>query len=293
MQDQQLAAAPAAPRRASAALLSTLHLLVVSLLAAAGPRGAAGHGILTKPASRNWVDYLANNYYWPDGLAAGGYQVVGKGGVQWPYGRHGLCGDAADESKPKWNNPGPVQEEYKAGQEVELHVMITTNHYGRFFFRVCPLSAKEDKDCTNLQRADGKGDAWDLPKVAEGSRYNGGAVGLDNLRPMEQWNGFRWYPQPHVDCGYYKHCTRFEGTPVYAIKFRLPKDFKCDKCILQWQYTTGHKCNPPCLKGDRYYPDCRTNPKYAGTYLTNTGYCGEPGTAYPEEFWNCADIKIT
>jgi hypothetical protein len=39
--------------------------------------------------------------------------------------------------------------------------------------------------------ADGKGVAWDLPKVAQGSRFNGGALG-ENLRPMEVDNFYSW-----------------------------------------------------------------------------------------------------
>jgi hypothetical protein len=39
--------------------------------------------------------------------------------------------------------------------------------------------------------ADGKGVAWDLPKVVQGSRFNGGALG-ENLRPMEVDNFYSW-----------------------------------------------------------------------------------------------------
>jgi len=52
---------------------------------------------------------------------------------------------------------------------------------------------------------------------------------------------------PIPPSGYWKWCTRFEGTPVYVLKFKLPNGYKCDRCILQWQYTTGHKCHPPCI----------------------------------------------
>ena len=43
---------------AAAAWVSTVLLLM-----AAAP-AAHAHGILTKPASRNWMEYLNNNYYW-------------------------------------------------------------------------------------------------------------------------------------------------------------------------------------------------------------------------------------
>ncbi|KAF6256159.1 hypothetical protein COO60DRAFT_139667 [Scenedesmus sp. NREL 46B-D3] len=72
---------------------------------------------------------------------------------------------------------------------------------------------------------------------------------------------------------------------VYRIRYRLPKDFTCDRCILQWHYLTGNSCWPPCSKEDPTFPNCRP-PTYA------LPYCGTQGAAYPEEFWNCADIRI-
>jgi hypothetical protein len=39
--------------------------------------------------------------------------------------------------------------------------------------------------------ADGKGESWDLPAIAEGSRFNGGALG-ENLRPMEFDPFYSW-----------------------------------------------------------------------------------------------------
>jgi hypothetical protein len=29
---------------------------------------------------------------------------------------------------------------------------------------------------------------------------------------------------------------------VYEMRYRLPKDFVCDRCILQWHYLTGNSC---------------------------------------------------
>jgi hypothetical protein len=41
---------------------------------------------------------------------------------------------------------------YKAGQTIEVHFFISTNHYGRIEFRLCPLTATSSSDCTKLQR---------------------------------------------------------------------------------------------------------------------------------------------
>jgi hypothetical protein len=41
-------------------------------------------------------------------------------------------------------------------------------------------------------RADGQGEAWDLPAIAEGTRFNGGALGISNLKPVETDSSFSW-----------------------------------------------------------------------------------------------------
>jgi hypothetical protein len=81
---------------------------------------------------------------------------------------------------------------YKAGQVVDLHVLISTNHYGRFYFRLCPKDATRDGQCLNLWRADGNGVSWDLPMIAQGRRFNGGAYTADVLRPMSFDGSYDW-----------------------------------------------------------------------------------------------------
>lgn len=267
-------------------------LLVALLVAALQHDQAAAHGILTIPASRNWLAWLGHEKFdWPDGLSAGGYKVVGQnGGVKWPNGKHPLCGDRPEDNG-RFSKPGRIQNTYKAGQTIEAHFIISTNHYGRIETHLCPEGATEDKQCTKLQRADGKGEAWDLPAVVQGARFNGGALG-ENLRPMQADPSYSWYPQPHIDCSWWPYCNRYDGMPVYKLSYKLPAGVKCERCMLRWYYLTGHKCHPPCLKSDVFYPDCRSHPKFKGTYLATMDYCGTEWSAYPEEFWNCADIAI-
>ena len=62
------------------------------------------------------------------------------------------------------------------------------------------------------------------------------------------------------------------GIGTYKMKFKLPKNFECPKCVLWWWWVTGNSCHPPGDNGDMRK-------------------CGEPG-AVPEEFWNCADVSI-
>jgi hypothetical protein len=41
---------------------------------------------------------------------------------------------------------------YKEGQTIEVQVLVTTNHYGRIEFRLCPADATRDEQCRKLQR---------------------------------------------------------------------------------------------------------------------------------------------
>jgi hypothetical protein len=79
---------------------------------------------------------------------------------------------------------------------------------------------------------------------------------------------------------------RVDGKGVYSylkgteehvtVKYRLPKGLKCKHCIIQWRWITGNSC---CPSG------------------TRREYCG-PGVdtcfryTVPEEWFNCADIRI-
>lgn len=63
-----------------------------------------------------------------------------------------------------------------------------------------------------------------------------------------------------------------KGTGTYPMRFKLPPGFSCEKCTLWWWYLTGNSCVPPGSSG-------------------NMQPCGAPG-AIPEEFFNCADIRI-
>ena len=70
-----------------------------------------------------------------------------------------ICGDAADERK--WDKPGPMAKSaYKSGQTMDIDIIFAQNHLGRLQMRICPLDAKDEKQCTDLQRADGKVGGW-------------------------------------------------------------------------------------------------------------------------------------
>lgn len=60
---------------------------------------------------------------------------------------------------------------------------------------------------------------------------------------------------------------------AYDMTFRVPAPLAPGDYVLQWYWLTGNSCDPP------------------GDAPTAMGLCGGGG-AVPEEFWNCADVRI-
>lgn len=241
---------------------------------------AAAHGVLLDPPSRNWKAYLSRQSDMVHELNAGGKYKVSNGcAFTWPKGQYGMCGDVAGQSR--WMASTPPKA-YKAGDTIKIQVIVQTNHMGRWQFKLCDLSATDDSKCRQLQRADGKGVFFYMPRIRG---FNGGATGEAAVPtergPISTWS---WFSMPHTDCGA-KYCNQFKGDTVYEVRYKLPDGFTCEHCVLQWHWLTGHNCWPPCSPEDPTFPACK-----APTY--QVPFCGTTGAAYPEDYWNCADVKI-
>jgi hypothetical protein len=235
------------------------------------------------PPSRPWLDYLLNYNYNPHAVFAGGTMAVSKDEtLVWPAAhRSGICGDAANETK--WDSPvggaGP-RKTYKSGDTIDVDVLFAQNHLGRWRVRLCPLDARDESRCQDLQRADGQGRAVDLVWT---SGWHGVTSGFE---PPLAVDGFSVYKLPPVGkeqgCGTWA-CDQFKGMYVYRSKWRLPGDgFKCSHCKMQMEYLTASRCWPPCLPDSK---GCKPKP-------VDYPYCGTPGASYPETFWNCADVAV-
>lgn len=66
---------------------------------------------------------------------------------------------------------------------------------------------------------------------------------------------------------------------TFTNNVRLP-DMPCPRCVLRWYYLTANSCRPPGVPAPFFTPGVDTQP------------CGGPSSPPPEEFWNCADIRI-
>lgn len=76
------------------------------------------------------------------------------------------------------------------------------------------------------------------------------------------------------------------------MRYMLPAGVTCAHCVLQWWWVTANSCNPPGYR-DRTWPttfaQCSGDGPGAGWWGPSLRDCGD---AYPEEFWNCADVSI-
>lgn len=266
--------------RGTAPALAAL-LLAAELLAA-----VYAHGIMIQPKSRNWKAYLENGFDYAHGLSLGGAAKVSDYGKRtYPDGNRNYCGDAHDEKR--WDVPGPPVVTYAEGQVINVDVLVAVQHMGRMMMQICPLDAKPKQGkCKQLYtKVNGKGvKSWYFPGInhwsggnwgGEGPRYNDGTFAAYQLPEIRETWGWGCYGQ--------RLCNSFKDMWVYRTKWMLPKGFTCQHCKLQWVWTTGHNCWPPCEKNNPF-PQCQNKQVYPT--------CGSPGSQYPEEFMNCADVTI-
>ena len=226
------------------------------------------------PTSRN-VDFYENGKdYDFMGLNAGGPGTVQTkifGGIYiYPDTvenselRHGMCGDSKTDIE-KYNNPNqnyPILNTFLKGTDIDIEIIVTAHHMGHFEFYICDMFEKNvvTQECLFQNR---------LNRVhIEGE-----------ISPVDENYPYRYYLESRDEMIF-----QTDGYPGYVakMKYKLPNDLTCEHCVLQWWYYTANSC---IYEGYNEYTGM-TN-----WYNKNLGMCTNPGL-YPEEFWNCADIRI-
>lgn len=217
-------------------------LLLVAAATLSSLQCVRAHGFMTKPAPRNINDYNKQS------LAAGGPGTVNAGGGY----RHGMCGNAAEDSTQNWNAASfPTSEStYISGQELAIEITITAHHLGFFEFDLCD-SPDISETCFRSNRLlrsncnveeHGEDECrkwWKPPLTTEVEHYSFGSDGYPLGSPII------------TGC----------GDTSFTAHFKLPEDLSCTHCVLRWHWYTTNSCTNPA--GDT-----------------------------SEEFWNCADIRI-
>jgi hypothetical protein len=151
------------------------------------------------------------------------------------------------------------QATYSSGQTVDFDIELTAHHWGHFVLKACPIRPGE--------RA----------TQACFDRYPLRFVSGENANPHPNYPDRAYLPPPRTA----------GGRASYRYKFQLPQGLSGDLVLLQWHYITANSCQP--LGYNTYNWPAGWNPP------RNLSPCGElraDGAGFPEQFWNCAEVKI-
>ncbi|XP_043065760.1 uncharacterized protein [Drosophila bipectinata] len=184
------------------------RMMLLAVLAAFLATEVQGHGRLMDPPARNamWRFGYPNPVNYNDNeLFCGGYAI------QWEKnsGRCGVCGDAYHVKSPRPHEAGGeyakgiISRYYTAGQEIDVEVELTANHYGRFEILLCP---------NNNPRQEATQECFDrYPLLISGSREHRYLIPRDAKKK-----------------------------DIFRYRVRLPPYVTCTQCVLQWTYYTAN-----------------------------------------------------
>lgn len=130
--------------------------------------------------------------------------------VQWEQneGKCGVCGDAFNlRTRPHEAGgdyaKGIISRRYSTGQEIDIEIELTANHYGRFEMFLCP---------NNNPRNEATQECFDrYPLYIAGTREVGFQIPSDAKKQ-----------------------------DVFNYKIQLPPYVTCTQCVMQWTYYTGN-----------------------------------------------------
>lgn len=132
--------------------------------------------------------------------------------VQWEQneGKCGLCGDPYHVKQPRPHEAGGlyakgvVTRHYSVGQDIDIEVELTANHYGRFEIFLCPNnnpSQEATQECFDR-----------FPLYISGSKSFIFNIPEDGKKKV-----------------------------IFRYKVQLPAYLTCSQCVLQWSYYTGNQ----------------------------------------------------
>lgn len=136
----------------------------------------------------------------------------GGRGVQWEQneGKCGLCGDPYHVPKPRPHEAGGlfakgiITRRYSVGQEIDIEVELTANHYGRFEIYLCPNNnPKQEATQECLDR---------FPLHVTGTKDVNFYIPEDGKKKA-----------------------------IFRYTVQLPAYLTCTQCVLQWTYTTANQ----------------------------------------------------
>ncbi|CAB1104009.1 unnamed protein product [Ectocarpus sp. CCAP 1310/34] len=203
--------------------------------------------------------------------------------------RHGICGDpeqTAAEGDNKYGRENynyPVLGTYAEGGVLEVKIVVSTYHWGHVEVFLCDtadLPEGEDSIVTQSCFND-----YPLDRAVD-DEFNG---------PIDPNYTGRFILDPPCRASETDQDLLEGAYPgdVATARYQLPEGVVCDHCVVQMVYYTGNSCKHEGyadFNPESWPSSCA--PSKADWINEVVGQCGD-GDAYPEEFWNCADISIT
>merc|ERR1719195_2144453 len=211
---------------------------------------------------------------------------------------------------------GPVTP-LTVGQRVQFEIRVTAHHKGHFQFRLCNQTISSamggpvaEEACLNehiLQRVhpedvhldcepnDARGDCqpcdeanpsyWYLPPVSVGD-----AVLLEEASSAQRL-------EQATSAQVRSHSAAVLAT--YKFHYLLPQNVTCEKCTLQWWWSSANSCTPHPDAYRCYFQKMEKLGWSARAWCSGacefSGTCPDiqrPATECGEQFKNCADVRI-
>ena len=204
---------------------------------------AAGHGLLTKPASRNVDDscgYCLN--------AGGQWTVHADGGYL-----HGMCGNNAGDADQNWNAASDSPQLIgTSGDSFEVQVAVTAHHLGFFEFELCD-SPNISEACFRSRR---------LYRTGCDPAQEGEAVCRRWWKVLNsnEFNHYSLQPQGYPDGAPYTTANSCDSV-LYTGLYDIPDNVSCTHCVLRWHWHTSNDCTSPDSNSEEYWncADVRIN----------------------------------
>lgn len=297
-------------------MASFVRPLLAALLIVALLRPARSHGFVTDPRGRGGFKCHRNVHpkvlnsnavtdYCPHCLNAGGVSKVrshtyaGRWRKYEPMkGNHrggfGICGDPVgnhDHMKGgKFADPNRgslVAREYTAGQVANFEFDATANHGGYLEFYLCDVGKNPNQDISfdTFSR-----DCHYLERVPHGECESGNDR---SCGPVDKDFPGRWVLPCRFGPG--DQGDQILGGSSGKMAYRIP-NVNIEVGVIQMYWLVTNSCKDPDGFMDNYdYPSswsgCDGDGGTIGGKPRHHQTCEEPGK-FPEEFWNCADVKV-
>ena len=240
-----------------------------------------GHGYIKTPRSRNLVAYEDRVWYpqtandpepedCPHCLNRGGSRA--RCGLTENVHTGGIRNYDTPKNALGGMMPTKIQATYTQGQEIVLDIVLTAHHKGHFVFSGCPISSGEvpTQDCFDSHKL------TFVEDLLHDGNYDPNYPERAYLAPINSANYV-----PNMGAG------SIDGGMEYSYKMKLPPNLYGDLVLIQWYYLTANSCYHEGYEEYDWPSGWR-----GGTSSLPCGAVSSDGTGAPEQFWNCAEVRI-